>query len=329
VSESTGAKAVAEGILGRIESAKLTGRGEVDVDGRLLPGKVIDIEDLDPDWNGSYYLTGVEHVFGRSQPFITRFTFGPLEPTTMVDMFGHQAPTTRERLTAGIVVGKVTDTKDPDGRMRVKVTLPVLSEDNVSHWARVISPGAGPDRGSVIVPEIDDEVAVAFENGDPQRPYVLGGLWNGKADPPKVGEMITNGKVMSRSFTSRTGHQLLFSDGDGDEDLYVMLALADGKTFVNVGHTMIEIQNQKKPIKITNQKATVELAENGDITIAGENITIEGKKDVTIKGQNVTIEAKAKFAAKGNSGSDLTSGGPVKVQGGPMTEIKGGMVKIN
>ena len=329
VSSATDAKAVAEGITGRLESAKLTGRGEVFVDSKLVPGATITIQDVDPNWNGRYYLTGVEHLFGRSQPFITRFTFGALEPTTLVDMFGHQPPNTRERLTSGIAIGEVTDTKDPAGLLRVKVTLPVLSGDNVSHWARIVSPGAGPDRGAMAIPEVGDEVAVAFENGDAQRPYVLGGLWNGKHKAPDFPDLIKNGAVMGRSITSREGHDLTFSDGDRPEDLFVKIGTADRKAFLVVGHTMIELTNDKKPIKISNSKGTVEIAENGDISVTGEKITVTAKGDLTLSGSNVKIDARQKVTIAGNGGADLTSNGPVKVQSSAITEIKGSMVKLN
>lgn len=329
VSTSGDAKLVADGIVGRIEASKLTGRGEIDVNGKLAPGVVITIEDLDPLWNGDYYLTGVEHVFGRSQPFITRFTFGSLEPTTLVDLLGRQTPTTQERLTSGISIGEVTDTADPDGLLRVKVSFPVMSGQNVSHWARVVSAGAGANRGSMVIPEIGDEVAVAFENGDLQRPYVLGGLWNGKSKAPKFPDLVTNGEIMARTTTSRTGHELIFSDGSSDDDLYIQMQTGDSNTVLRLGQTMIELTSAKKPIKISNTKGTVEIAENGDILVEGQNITIDAKGDVDISGNNVNIKAKQKLVADGKSGADLTGSGPVKVQSSAITEVKGSMVKIN
>lgn len=329
VSTADSAKTVAEGITQRLAAAKLTGRGEVEVNGKLVPGSVIEIEDLDPNWNGAYYLTGVEHLFGGGQPFITKFTFGPLEPTTLVDLFSHQAPTSRERLTSGITVGEVTDTNDPEGLLRVKVKIPVLSEDNVSHWARIISPGAGNERGSMSIPEIGDEVAVVFENGDLQRPYVLGGLWNGKDAAPNVGDLIKDSKVMSRSVTSRTGHRMTYSDGDSPDELSVRIELSDGKTFLDLGQTKIEVTSEDTPIKITNSKATVELAENGDITLDGNNVTIKATQDITLDGNNVTAKAKQKLALSGTSGAEMKASGPVKVESSAIAEVKGSLVKIN
>jgi phage protein D/phage baseplate assembly protein gpV len=329
VSTPADAKAVAEGITHRLSAAQLTGRGEVAVNGKLVPGSVIEIGDLDPNWNGKYYLTGVEHLFGRQQSFTTKFTFGPLEPTTLVDLFSHQAPTSRERLTSGITVGTVTDTEDPEGLLRVKVTIPVLRGENESHWARVISSGAGAARGSMSIPEIGDEVAVVFENGDLQRPYVLGGLWNGRDAAPDVGEIIRNGRVMSRSVTSRTGHRMTYKDGDDPEDLGVRIDLSDGKTFLELGETKIEITSQDTPIKVTNGKATVELADNGDITLDGNNITIKAKQDIEISGNNLDVKAKQNLKLEGALGADLKSKGPVKVETTAIAEVKGSLVKIN
>lgn len=324
------ADTIAEGIAGRLEAAKLTGRGEVDVNGYLVPGALIKIEDSVPDWNGSYYLTGVEHVFGDGQPFVTRFTIGALEPSTLVDMFGHQPRTTRERLTSGVTIGEVTDTNDPEGLLRVKVRLPFLSDDNVSQWARIVSPGAGKGRGSLSLPEIGDEVLVAFENGDLQRPYVLGGLWNGKDKSPPLDGLIKDGKIMSRSMTSRTGHQFVMSDGDSPEDLFVEITLKDGKTLLHLGEEKIEIVSADKPIKIDNGKGSIQIAADGAIAITGTKVTIEATKggDVGITGTNVKSEATATHSSEGAQ-VEITGKASAKLDGGGMTEVKGGMVKLN
>ena len=83
----------------------------------------------------------------------------------------------------GVVTGVVTNNKDPDKLGRVKVRFPWLSDTDESWWARVASPMAGKDRGVFFLPEVDDEVLVAFEHGDPRFPYVIGALWNGSTPP--------------------------------------------------------------------------------------------------------------------------------------------------
>ncbi len=84
---------------------------------------------------------------------------------------GHRQP--------GVVIAQVSDTQDPEKAGRVKLTFPWLSADYVSDWARTVQLGAGKDRGWTVLPEVGDEVLVAFEQGDFSRPTVLGGLYNG------------------------------------------------------------------------------------------------------------------------------------------------------
>ncbi|MGH9844765.1 MAG: phage baseplate assembly protein V [Blastocatellia bacterium] len=92
-----------------------------------------------------------------------------------------------------LVVGVVTDNKDPARLGRVKVKYPWLSAEQTSDWARVVSPGAGRQRGLQFTPRVEDEVLVGFEMGDVHHPYVIGGLWNGQAkphDPDDVDKII-------------------------------------------------------------------------------------------------------------------------------------------
>src|SRR5689334_2824184 len=84
----------------------------------------------------------------------------------------------------GVVVGVVTNIQDDQGLGRVKVKFPWLSDTDESHWARVAVPMAGHQRGFYFLPEVDDEVLVAFEHGSADYPYILGALWNGKDEPP-------------------------------------------------------------------------------------------------------------------------------------------------
>src|SRR5262249_39229390 len=87
----------------------------------------------------------------------------------------------------GVVVGVVTNNQDPDDMHRVKVRFPWLSKDTErveSNWARVAAPMTGRGRGQYFLPEVDDEVLVAFEHGQIDHPFVIGSLWNGQDTPP-------------------------------------------------------------------------------------------------------------------------------------------------
>jgi uncharacterized protein involved in type VI secretion and phage assembly len=114
----------------------------------------------------------------------------------------------------GVYAAIVTDVSDPDGMGRVRVRLPWTTDsdgDLYEVWARLATLMAGNDRGTWFVPEPDDEVLVAFEAGDPRRPYVVGALWNGVDAPP---ESMQSGNPI-RSITSRSGIVVTFDDTDG------------------------------------------------------------------------------------------------------------------
>ena len=109
------------------------------------------------------------------------------------------------------MAGVVTDNRDPDGLARVRVRLPWYEDGATSYWARLAVPMAGDGRGTYFLPEVDDEVLVIAEEGDPSHLYVLGSLWNGKAKPPATND---DGKNNERLIHSRSGHRLRFVDDD-------------------------------------------------------------------------------------------------------------------
>lgn len=90
------------------------------------------------------------------------------------------------RRVAGLVPARVTANYDPHNEGRLQVHF-YWQEQNATTWVRLITGHAGADRGHLLVPEIGDEVAVQFEEGDPERPYVLGSVWNGMQQPPSEG----------------------------------------------------------------------------------------------------------------------------------------------
>ena len=110
----------------------------------------------------------------------------------------------------GVAIALVTQNQDPDNLCRVKVSYPWHDKPSDSYWARLAMPMAGDARGLVLIPEVGDEVLVAFEREDLRFPYILGGLWNGKDKPPKSNG---DGKNDKRILQSRKKHYLLFDDG--------------------------------------------------------------------------------------------------------------------
>ncbi len=118
----------------------------------------------------------------------------------------------------GAEVAVVTNVKDPLKQGRVKICLPRLPGKPESDWARVVQPAAGPGRGFYWLPHVHDEVLVAFERGEAHKPFVVGSLWNGKDKPMKDAYTDENTSVMLQS---RSGHQILLDDADGEEKIII------------------------------------------------------------------------------------------------------------
>lgn len=120
----------------------------------------------------------------------------------------------------GLYPALVSDIKDPDNQGRVKITLPWAPDTGNGRyeaWARLSTLMGGNNRGSWFVPDVDDEVLVGFEAGDPRRPFVVGALWNGRDTPPET--MDGSGNNYKKVIRSRNGVKITFDDQDGQEKL--------------------------------------------------------------------------------------------------------------
>jgi uncharacterized protein involved in type VI secretion and phage assembly len=330
VDDQNAAKQLAEGIVQRREAEAVRARGRVLPNPGVVPGATLRLAGLAGSWDGDYYCTQVEYSWG-AESFDTYFEVGSTEPDSLVDILGAgNGSTSLQSLVGGLTVGLVSDQNDPDELHRVKVTLPYLSGEQATGWARVLQLGAGAQRGWNILPEIDDEVLVGFENGDIDRPFVLGGLFNGK-DKPKDAKsaIVKNGKIAARVFTSRLGHEVHIADGTSNDEKFIRLKTAGGEATLLLGADKIDLQAEGIPIKVFNKQGFVEIAKNGAITLdSKENITIKSLKDVAIEGMNVNLKAKTGTKVEGVT-VDVKAQAKAAIDGGAMTQIKGGMVQIN
>jgi uncharacterized protein involved in type VI secretion and phage assembly len=182
----------------------------------------------------------------------------------------------------GILIGVVIDLKDPDGLGRVRVRYPHLN-DQKSNWAKVCSPMAGKNRGFFFRPEVDDEVLIAHEQGDPRRPYVLGAHWSKEDTPP-----ADDGKKEKnnwRFIRSRSGHLLKMDDTSGAERIEIVDKDTKLKLVIDTSGDKIQIVCNSGSVEITAsagkvqvQGSEVEVKATGNMTLqAGGNMTISGK----------------------------------------------------
>lgn len=188
----------------------------------------------------------------------------------------------------GVVVGVVTNNQDPDGLGRVKVKFPWLSAEDESAWARLVTPMAGKERGLYFLPEVDDEVMVAFEHGDVRFPYVIGALWNGQDAPPLTNE---DGKNNVRQIKSRSGHIIRLNDEDGKEKIEII-----DKSEKN----SIVFDTAKNTITITTDKDITLTAPQGTIKLNAQKIEMKSSADTKIEaGAGMDVKASATLNVKG------------------------------
>lgn len=317
----------------------------------LKPSMMVEIENIGNRFKGKYFVTSTTHTYSPSEGYTTLFSVNGKRPSTVLSLLEEEGGGKRAPLGNNIVIGLVTDNTDPDNLARVKVKYPHLTEDHASHWVRLSAPMAGPGRGIEYLPEVDDEVLVAFEHGDIRRPYILGALWNGRDRPPLPNsEAVKGGKVVRRITRTRTGHQMDFDDGAGKIKVITAgnhkIEMSDTQNEVGIklvtkgGHKILADDDDGGSCAIqlaSSGKHLVTLADdyegrtgifivdktkgnkifidtsNNSITInCMGNLSIEAGGTVSIKGTKVDIEAKATGSFKATAVLDLT-GGLVKI----------------
>ena len=225
---------IAQAALDELTDNSLQIEGEMKGNPDLKPGTLLTLANLGTRFNGNYYVTSVAHRVSQGGGYTTRFTVTGRRANTLGELVGMAANATWNGNGHGVsqapVIGVVTDNTDPDKKLgRVKVKLPYVvgtsgeSGGIVTDWARLVVPGGGATRGVYYLPEVNDEVLVAFEQGDINRPYILGGLWNGTDAPPKGNDTVANSSgVNQRIIQSRTGHIITLDDTDSKQMITVV-----------------------------------------------------------------------------------------------------------
>ena len=308
----------------------------------IRPGKVIKLTDMGK-YSGTYYVTETRHVY-HGRIYTTEFSVHGLRGD---DLFTSMSPQTRLQPGKSMMVGIVTNNKDPKKWGRVRVKFPTLTEEHESDWARVVSIGAGNNRGFDCLPEVNDEVLVGFEHGDIHRPFVVGSVWNGKDAPPtKVDDSVVNGKVRLRTFKTRAGHSLQFVDEDKDSSkkgIYLD-TVSDHNLYMNDTEKFIEMKtNGGHQLKLDDKNKHIEIKSNGGnsckLNDQGQEIQIKAKakinmnapqniklkvggNSIEISSTSITLKSGSNKIELGPSGIDIKSGAMMNIKG-VSTTVKG------
>lgn len=286
------ANGLAKALLDRLANAYVTADGEGFGNPKIRAGSIVQIEGVGDQYGGTYRVNSTVHTVGSGGTYRTEFSSSAIQTLT-----GAMAASKPTDFGSQMVVGVVTNNKDPDGLGRIRVKYPTLSDSEEGWWARVLVPNAGKERGVMMLPAVNDEVLVGFEHDDTTRPYILGSLYGGKAKP---GTELASDKG---DFAIRSDHKMVMRSKEdlilsSDGPLSVVIAGKSELTFKDV------------------HKETFQ-----------QNMDAQGKMNVTIKADmNLTIQAGAQLTVKGSM-VNIESSGPLSIKGNPI-DIKGAMVNI-
>lgn len=224
------------------------------------------------------------------------------------------------------------------GKVKVEISM-TDSSKNVTEWIRVAAPYGGKDKGMYFMPDIGDEVVIAFERGYLEKPIIIGVLWNDNNSIPKDS---VNEKNNIKKIKTRGGHEIIFDDTEKKEKLNIItpkkseICIDDENTTITItakgdnGDNIIKLDSKSGEITVSGKKKIILKSstntqivmdgENGSIKMECNDMSIEAKKAVKIKGQNISVEGTQ---------ASIDASATLKMQSKGNTTIKGLMVKIN
>ncbi len=317
------AQALAERIGGTFAEVEGVARGNP----KVRANACVSLQDLGAPFDGKFRLTTARHRYDPTTGYTTTFTASGRHDRGLLGLVGGDAVAGAGR---GVVVAQVTDVNDPTNSGRVKLKFPWLSDDYVSDWARTLQPGAGLARGTMLLPEVGDEVLVAFEQDTTERPYVLGGLYNGVDTPPTEGIPVVDsgsGEINRRSFVSRLGHRIDLHDAKGRTE-GISIGTAQRTCFLDldaVGTTVTV--HSDGTVTVAGAKGVTVDAGTSPLTLKGHTVSVQATNGVTVAGGTgaVSVDTKgrvdlrgAQVAMRANATLDVQAGGPCTVKGLPI-----------
>lgn len=331
LSKQEDVQALADALFNKQAFDYLSGDGECVGIPELRAGMFIGLEYVSDLITGPVYLKSVTHTLNGSG-YMTDFTIGGtksmVESLVSAKEKPDAVPGTKEGTVTGdvgrapgVMVGIVTDNKDPDKKARVKLQFPVYNDGRETDWVPIATMMGGNGRGAVFIPEINDEVLVAFEQGDASKPYVIGGLWNQNDVPPTADYEKNNLRLIQ----SRAGHQLVFDDTD-----------SKGKITIKTtkGH-IIEFTDESDTINIAdssgNNSVKIVGGSTNELTVAtsGGTIKLNAQGEVSVTANQAIKMSAPQISLEASGTMDLKANGSLNIQSTGQLAIKGTMVQIN
>jgi uncharacterized protein involved in type VI secretion and phage assembly len=288
------ANAIAKSTLQRLADGFYEADGVAYGNPKIKAGTKVQIQNVGAKFSGTYTVSSTTHVYRGSSGYQTAFKISGRSSRTLLELM--RPPKDRDWSTT-LVVGLVTNNKDPESMGRVRVKYPSLSDTEESNWARIATPSSGNARGLLMLPQVNEEVVIGFEHGDTRRPIVVGSVFNGK-DKPGADLLQKNDGTFS-VLSDQKIHQHSKKDFEIKSDQ----------------NMTVEIKKDKTETIQGNYKNTA----TGNGNLKAQQYTIEAGAVMTVKGANVTVEASGSLTLKGSA---------VTIQGSSAVNISGGIINL-
>jgi uncharacterized protein involved in type VI secretion and phage assembly len=292
VADQRAADDVAKAIAEQVGSAAFEATGVAIGSPALHAGTAVSISGVDEALVGDWVVSAARHEFGDGA-YRTHLEFSGRQDRSLLGLVANGSASgsmSGRNANPGIAIGVVTENDDPQKMARVKVYYPWLADNAESYWARLSMPSAGKDHGMLWVPEVGDEVVVAFEHGDIAFPIVVGSLWNGKATtPPRIMDgLFDRGKVKRTATVSPGGHKIMTYDAPGDEGMMLITEDRSIRVILGQSRRLLRLYSNGK-IQI-EAAGDLEIKAKGSIKVeAGTTLDLKASGNTTLKGAKVGI----------------------------------------
>jgi Rhs element Vgr protein len=273
----------------------------------VLAGDFIKLKGLGTNFNGNVFVSAIDHECSDGD-WTTTATMGWNEKyfSEQVNPLSETAPSGELSAVQGLQTGIITDIIDADGDFRIKLRLPLVSNQEEGVYARLATLDAGNKRGTFFMPEISDEVVVGFMNNDPNQPVILGMLHSSTNSAPLDPESANDKK----GYVSRSEIKVIIDDGE------------KSITIETPGGNIFSMNDTENKISLTDS--------NGNkIIMEQSGITIESASALTLKAGSTLSISAPQLSAKADGELKLEGGGSTTVSSSGVMTIQGSMVSIN
>jgi uncharacterized protein involved in type VI secretion and phage assembly len=302
---------LAKSLIAEIDSGFIEAVGTTFGTANLVAGIKVTLSKLGARFSGTYFVTSAVHTYSNVTGYDTHFVVEGVRRRLTTDLVNEGS--NPSSALGGVFSALVTQNKDPKNQGRVKLMYPWLDTNLESGWVRISTVGGGNNRGIFWLPEINDEVLVAFEHGNFDQPYILGGLYNGKDVPPATtSQAVPNGAVENHLIQTKK-HVITLTEAPA-KDVMELKDLS-GKTVVR----LTSLPQGKIEIICTDREIDIE-CKQGNVNVTAMTINAKATQAANVSAVNVKIEASGELELKGSI-VNMEASGPLK--------IKGAIVNIN